>query len=327
MFLLFALMQQPDAPAPAFDPAPLRRRIETGRAADALPQLDKLAAFPAVGRSVLAQIEVLRGQAFDAEAKPAEAEKAYAAALEADPQNREAAEGRGTALYRLGRPLEAIPLLEESTGQAAYVLGLCYEGAGRYDEARQAFARYYGFAPDGAEAYLLAARLLLRSESLPAAQAFAAKALALNPRLPLAHELLGEAALAGNRLPEAEKELEAEQALNPLAPSVYDRLGDAYSRAGDYARAQAALERAVLLEPNATGPYILLGKALLKQGDAVGAVRYLEHARGLDGRNGMTHNLLAQAYRAEGRDADAASENAAAVKLEAGGGLKLSDVR
>ncbi len=320
-------MQQPEAPAPPPDLARLRRAIETGRAAEALPELDTLAASPAGGRAALARVELLRGQAFDAQAKPGEAEKAYALALEADPQSQEAAQGRGVALYRLGQPREAIPLLEHGTGEATYVLGLCYASAGRYDEARQAFARYYGFAPDSAGAYLLAARLLLRSESLPAAQAFAAKAVALDAHLPLAHELLGELALAGNRLPEAEKELEAEQTLNPLAPSVYDRLGDAYSRAGDYARAQAALEKAVLLEPNATGPYILLGKALLKQGDAVGAVRYLEHARGLDPRNGMTHNLLAQAYRAEGRDAEAANENAAAVKLEAGGALKLSDVR
>jgi tetratricopeptide (TPR) repeat protein len=79
---------------------------------------------------------------------------------------------RGITLYRLGRPEEAIPLLEKSgTEQAAganadprYVLGLCYSDAKRYDDARRAFAAQFGFAPESAEAYLVTARLLLRRE-------------------------------------------------------------------------------------------------------------------------------------------------------------------
>src|SRR2546427_822436 len=80
----------------------------------------------------------------------------------------------------------------------------------------RAFAGQYGFAPDSASAYLLAARMLLRREYVPVAQEFARKALELNPELPLAHALLGEIALAGEHLDEAIAEFEKERVRNPL---------------------------------------------------------------------------------------------------------------
>jgi predicted Zn-dependent protease len=236
----------------------------------------------------------------------------------------------------MGKPADAIPLLEgraslqasaepaQAKADPNYVLALCYIDTRRYDDARHAFAAQYGFPPDSAAAYLLAARMLLRREYLPIAQSFAGKALELNPQLPLAHALLGEIALGGNHLDEAIAQFQDEEQRNPLEPSVYDRLGDAYSRAARYPEAIAALQRAVLLEPNATGPYILLGKVMLKQQDAVGAATYLERAKSMDPANYMTRNLLGQAYRAMGRRDEAAQELHAAEQLQAASEPKLA---
>ncbi len=312
----------------------------------------------------------LEGLAFyDLDRLP-EASAALASAVAADPQDEEARQMLGLTLFRMGRPADAIPLLETGTvvsggtsgtgvagavnaaapaapdttpaaGQAAgqakppaqtkadpsYVLALCYLDTRRYDDARHAFAAQYGFQPDSANAYLLAARMLLRREYLPIAHDSAEKALALDPTLPLAHALLGEIALAGNHLDEAISQFRQEQQRNPLEGSVYDRLGDAYSRQAEYPEAQAALQRAVLLEPQATGPYILLGKVLLKEGDAVGAANYLEHAKGMDPSNFMTHSLLGQAYRTMGRTAEAAREQQAAEQLQARSEPKLATPR
>ena len=165
------------------------------------------------------------------------ADRAFEAALKEDAADREAAQMRGLTLFRLGRPADAIPLLEATRGARLgkadpnYVLALCYIDTRRYDDARHAFAAQYGFEPDGAPAFLLAARMLLRREYLPVAQGFAEKAIGLDPRLPLAHELVGEIALAGNHLDEAISAFEQERARNPLEGIVYDRLGDAYLRA------------------------------------------------------------------------------------------------
>jgi predicted Zn-dependent protease len=299
--------------------AHLRQMIDRGHAAEALTQLDALTTqYP-----VPAGVDKVRGVALYSQNRFTEADTAFANALKLDAHDEEATQMRGLTLFRLGKPAEAIPLLEAAhnwTSQTKvdpdYVLALCYLDTRRYDDARHAFAMQYGVAPDSASAYLLAARMLLRREYVPVAQEFARKALELDSQLPLAHALLGEVALAGEHLDEAIAEFEKERVRNPLDGSVYDRLGDAYTRAGDYTKAQQALQQAVLLEPNSTGPYILLGKVLLKRQDSVGAAMYLERAERMDPANYMTHNLLGQAYRGLGRSEDASREIQMAQKIQ-----------
>lgn len=323
--------QSPDSPGTSSTQnlAPLRQMIDRGHTAEALKQLDAFAAQ----QPVPAGVNRLRGVAFYQQNRFTEADAAFASALQQDPHDLESTQMRGLTLFRLGQPAKAIPFLEaahdwnaQTRVDPSYVLALCYVDTRNYDSARHAFAAQYGFAPDSAQAYLLAARMLFRREYLPIAQQFAARALELDPQLPLAHELLGEIALAGEHLDVAIAEFEKERARNPLDGSIYDRLGDAYVRAGDYVKAQQSLQRALLLEPTATGPYILLGKALLHSQDPVDAVMYLERAERMDPGNYMTHSLLGQAYRSLGRTADASRENDTAQKLQAATQPKLENV-
>jgi predicted Zn-dependent protease len=308
----------------------LRQMIDRGHAAGALQQLDQLKSQS----SNLPGVDRLRGVAFYTQNRFAEADTAFAAALKLDTRDEEATQMRGLTLFRLGKPAEAIPLLEaahnwtpETRTDPSYVLALCYIDTRRYDDARHAFASQYGFPPDSAAAYLLAARMFLRREYVPVARESALKALALDPQLPMAHVLLGEIALAGEHLDDAIAEFEKERAQNPLEASSYDRLGDAYTRAGDYTRAQQALQQALLLEPNSTGPYILLGKVLLKRQDGVNAAMYLERAAKMDPNNSMTHSLLGQAYRLLGRTVDASRQTELAERLQSANQPKLQDIR
>lgn len=308
----------------------LRLAINTGHEQDALKRIDSLRAkngdLPGLNRA--------EGLARYAQGNLQLADAAFGRALKDDPKDTESAQMRGLVLVRLGRPADAIPLLESSRGASTnnaadpnYALALCYMDTRRYDDARHAFAAQYAFSPDGAEAYLLTARMLLRREFLPVAQSYTEKAISLRPGLPLAHELLGEIVLAGNHLDEAISEFEKERADNPLEGLVYDRLGDAYNRAGKYDEAQRSLQQAVLLEPNSTGPYILLGKTLLKKNDPLGAATYLQHAVQMDSSNYMTHSLLGQAYRAMGRHEDATRETETAQRLQSASEPKLENVR
>ncbi len=170
-----------------------------------------------------AGVERLRGIIFYQREQLSQAIEAFTKAEAQDPADRESIEMHGVSLFRIGHPAEAIPLLEKgarSSGARQHRSGirarplLCR--CARYDDARHAFAGQYGFAPDSAEAYLLAGRLFLRREMRDQAAVQASKALELNPSLPLAHELLGEAALARGDLPGAIRELEAERKINPL---------------------------------------------------------------------------------------------------------------
>lgn len=307
--------------------ADVARLIARGWNAEALAQLDRLSTLSPPPRG----IDRLQGMALYAQGKLVAADQAFAKAIEQDAEDRQAIQMRGITLFRIGRPAAAIPLLESvqhASGSKpsgaesgpvdpSYVLALCYLDTRRYDDARKAFALQFGFPPDSAAAYLLGARMLLRHEYIPVAEQFAHKALELAPTLTGAHELLGEAELAGNHLDEAIHELKAEAVLNPLEPSVYDRLGDAYVRRGDFTLAQQSLQEAVLLDPSATGPFILLGKVFLKQNNPAAALGYLEHARQMDDQNFITHSLLGQAYRQMGRPDDAHRETATAQKLQA----------
>lgn len=309
----------PSTPNTAPDLADLRSKIDRGQLAEALKQLDALAAE----QPVPAGVNRLRGLALYSQNQFAEADAAFASALKQDPHDVEAAQLRGLTLFRLDKPAEAIPLLESSSSwtsqtrvDPSYVLALCYLQTGQYDNARHAFAHQYGFDPDSAPAYLVTARMLFRRDNLPEAQQSATKALEIDPQLPLAHALLGEIALAQQHIDVAIAEFESERLRNPLDGSVYDRLGDAYVRAGDYTKAEQALQRALPLEPSATGPYILLGKALLMNQDPAGAVMYLERAEKMDANNVMTHWLLAQAYRSLGRLDDARRESQISGKMQ-----------
>jgi tetratricopeptide (TPR) repeat protein len=311
---------QVEAPSTTTDSlAQLRQMIDRGHSDQALKQLDALK----LQSSAPAEVDRLRGIALYAQNRFADADAAFAVAMQRDPHNEEAAQMRGLTLFRLGRPADAIPLLESAHSWNAgtkydpnYVLGLCYTDTRRFDDARRAFAAQYGFPPDSASAYLLAARLFFRREYLSTAQDFATKALEHDPQLPLAHELLGEIALALEHLDVAIAEFEKERARNPLDGAAYERLGDAYTRAGDYGKAEQVLQQALLLEPNATGPYILLGKVLLRREDPATAAMYLERAERMDPANTMTHTLLAQSYRAMGRTEDASREMRAVQKLQ-----------
>ncbi|HUB00046.1 MAG TPA: tetratricopeptide repeat protein [Terracidiphilus sp.] len=309
-----------DAAAPSLPSA--RDLAARGRLDQALVELNQLAAQSPEPPGV----ERLRGIIFYQRDRFQDAIAAFAKAAAQDPGDRESIEMRGVSLFRTGHAAEAIVYLEKARASVQqanidpnYVLAVCYAEVRRYDDSRHAFAAQYGFAPDSAEAYLLAGRMFLRRELRDEAAAQAAKALELNPALPLAHELLGEIALARGDLPGAIRELEAERKVNPLDPELYDRLGDAYLRTGQYTQAEQSLNRAVVLEPDSTGPYILLGETFLKLNDPIQAIQYLFHAGQMDPGNYMTHYLLAQAYRATGQVDEANREFRMVVDLQKNG--------
>ena len=244
-------------------------------------------------------------------------------AMEEDPANKEVVQLLGLSLFRLGKPVEAIPLLKQVTTwypvanvDASYVLGLCYIQVQNYEEARKAFAVMYGVPEASAASHLFLARMLLRQGYDPIAEENAQKAVALDPKLPLAHYLLGELYMFKSNLPQAIQEFEKELQLNPGFAGTYDRLGDAYTRDGRFDDAQRMLQRSVVLDANSTGPYILLGKVLLKKNDPKTALMYLERAVQMDPNNFITHHLLGQAYRGVGQENDAERELKRAEELQ-----------
>src|SRR5205823_1157571 len=207
------------------------------------------------------------------------------AAVEQDPHDNEAVQLLGLSYYLSGRPADAIPLLEKvqtwyprANVDASYILGLCYIQTKDYPHARSAFAKMFDVPPESAPAYLFTARMLFRQEFDPIGEEYAQKAVALDPKLPLAHFLLGELYLFKSRVPESIAEFQKELAINPGDAAAYYKLADAYSRIQKFDDAERLLQRSIWLDATSTGPYILMGKVLEKKGEPELAVRSLRHA-------------------------------------------------
>jgi tetratricopeptide (TPR) repeat protein len=303
-------------PGPEF--AASRRLEQQGKYNEAIAQLQALAAKSPKPAGVVREL----GTAYYSKGEYLKAAEYLKQAADADPSDKESVQLLGLSYYLAGRPAEAIPYLEKvqtwyprANIDAAYILGISYIQAKDYPNARKAFAKMFDVPPDSGASYLFTARMLFRQEFTPIAEDYAQKAIAADPKLPLAHELLGEIHLFTSKIPEAISDFEQELAINPGYPVAYYKLGDAYSRIQKYDEAERLLQRSIWLDATSTGPYILMGKVLEKKGEPILAIRTLQHAANMDPNNPMTHQVLGQAYRDIGKADEAERELKIAEQL------------
>ena len=304
---------------PAAVYAEAQRLSQLGKFDDAIAQLDALAATQPDAKGLLHEMGIVYYKKSDYIKAAAQFKKA----IEEDPGDSEAIQLLGLSYYLAGRPAEAIaPLKKVQTWypsanvDAAYILGICYIQTKDYPSARRAFARMFAVPPDSAASYLFTARMLLRQDFGPVAEEYALKAVELDPKLPLAHSLLGELYIYKSRIPEAIEQFQKELELNPADAAVYYKLADGYSRLQNYDEAERLLQRSIWLDATSTGPFILMGKILEKKGETVLAVRALQRALAMDPNNPIPHHLLGQAYRHLGKNEDAERELKIASQLE-----------
>jgi tetratricopeptide (TPR) repeat protein len=296
-----------------------RRLLQQGKYDDALAALRDLEASHPGMRGLAHEFGVMYYQKSDF----MNAISYLKTAQEENRDDREATQLLGISYYLAGRPAEAIPLLERvqtwfpiANVDAAYILGICYIQTKDYAHARAAFAQMFGVGAESAASYLFTARMLLRQDFGPVAEEYAQKAAALDPKMPLAHFLLGELNLYHSKIPEAIAEFQNEMELNPGYAATYYKLAETYTRIQKYDEAEKLLQRSIWLDATSTGPYILMGKVLEKKGESELAVRALQRALTMDPNNPLPHHLLGQAYRDMGRSEDAERELKVAAQLE-----------
>lgn len=293
--------------------------MDQGKFDEAISDLERLQASRPEAKGVNHEL----GIAYYKKADYMKAIDALKKAMAEDATDNEAVQLLGLSYYLSGRPEEAIPLLQKVQGwypranvDASYILGICYIQSHDYPHARAAFARMFDVPPDSAASYLFTARMLLRQEFDPIAEEYGKKAVELDPKLPLAHFLLGELYLYKSRIPEAISEFQKELAIDPGHAPTYYKLADAYSRVQKFDDAERLLQRSIWLDATSTGPYILMGKVLQKKGETLLAIRALQRAESMDPNNSMTHHLLGQAYRDMGKTDDAERELKLAQQLQ-----------
>jgi tetratricopeptide (TPR) repeat protein len=305
--------------APSSDFAHARQLLQQGKYDEAIAELQGLSA----SQPGMAGLAHELGMAYFKKSDYPQAIETFKKALQQDAEDNEATQLLGLSYYLSGNPSAAIPYLEKvqtwyprANVDASYILGQCYIQTKNYPNARQAFAKMFDLPPDSAGSYLLTARMLFRQEFEPIALEYAQKAVALDPKLPRAHFLLGEIHLFESKIAEAISDFQAELSLNPSDAATYYKLADAYSRIQKFDDAEKLLQRAIWLDPTSTGPYVLMGKVMEKKGEPELAVRALRRAAAMDPNNSITHHLLGQAYRDLGNNEEAERELKLAGQLQ-----------
>jgi tetratricopeptide (TPR) repeat protein len=171
------------------------RLLTLGKFSEAISELENMQTQSAPPSGLAHELGVAYYKAGDYAKSVASFQKA----LEEKPDDSEAMQLLGLSLYLGGKSREAIPYLEKvqswyprANVDASYILGVAYIQTKQYPQAREAFARMFGVPGDSAAAYLFCAPKLLRLDFAPIAEEYCQKSVSLQPKLAMAHYLLGE---------------------------------------------------------------------------------------------------------------------------------------
>lgn len=313
-----AFPQQMSSSSPEAQIARADQLLRLGKPKDALATLNQVAAAAPATAHLQARI----GKAYFQSNQFQQAVSHLETAMQQDDSDAESMQLLALSYFVLSRYAEALPLLKKlgprlsgSGPDGPYLLASCYVMTERWNDARKTYANLLSLAPDSALAYLMFGKFLVRQRLENRAVSEIQAALERDPRIAMAHFLLGEIDLYKGDGQAALEEFRKELAINPSVWLVYWRLGDAYVRLEKYDDAEKALNQAVWLNETTSGPYILLGQVALKRDNPALAAGYLERAVRLDSQNDYVHYFLGKAYLGLGRKTEANQHFAMAKQL------------
>ncbi|WP_449234253.1 tetratricopeptide repeat protein [Azospirillum doebereinerae] len=201
-----------------------------------------------------------------------EAEAAYRAVIEVDPDHADALHLLGLLHHQRGRHADAERLIIEALRRvpdfptAWNHLGLVREAEGRTGSAGHAFTRALALRPDFPEA-LTHLGLNRQKEKHAAAQRLHRRSIALVPENPAPHTNLGHALELEGRYPEATARYRRAVALRPEVPDAHNNLATMANLAGRPEEAPLHLRRALRLDPGFALAAWNLGLLALADGD------------------------------------------------------------
>jgi tetratricopeptide (TPR) repeat protein len=267
-------------------------------------------------------LEQRLGQAYFEERQFAQAIAHSQTALQQNPGDLEATQWLALSFFSSGNFREALPLLQKLGPQlpndspdSPSLLSVCYVMTQQPEKARKELAEMFGVPQESGMAYLALAKLMVRQGMVEAAKPQIETALKLQPRLLMAHFLMGEIDLYQSKAQDAVVEFQKELSIDPTLWLVYWRLGDAYVRVGNYDEAEKVLKEAVWLNDGSSAALVLLGEIAIKKNDPALGAGFLERGLALNPQDADAHDLLATAYKALGRGAEASQQAEMARKL------------
>jgi tetratricopeptide (TPR) repeat protein len=234
-------------------------------------------------------------------------------------------------LLQLSRPREAVAILQPlapahgSEPGFAYLYGLALMKDGQ-TAAAQAVIDPLLRDSGSAEAHLLIGTAAFTDGDYPRAVESYARAVQINPRLPMLQSLYGQALLATGDADGAAGAFRAELAANPNDFDANLRLGEILLQRRTYTEARPLLEKATRLRSSAPEPQYDIARLLHETGDPDGARSRLEALTAVAPDYGPAYTLLGEVYLKLGREADAERAFATATRLMPAGTTDTSDL-
>ncbi len=231
----------------------------------------------------------------------------------------------GLAYYRQNRYDAAIAPFESvlkdqakdqvTSGQARYLLGLCYFFTGRYTEAAHTL-EFLWPEQAGNLAYLYVLGVAAQHAKLSELEKRALDHLvAIGHDSAQFHLFMGKAHLNREENVEAVGELSHAAELDPKLPFVHFNLGVAYLKQQDYERAKAEFLKDIALEPDLPFSYDQLGLLFFQAGSDADSEHSYHDALRHDPNFLSAHLGLARVQQRQGKYADALLSAEAAEKL------------
>jgi tetratricopeptide (TPR) repeat protein len=229
-----------------------------------------------------------RGFAAHRDGRLTEAERAYEAALAAEPRHVDALHLLGVLRHQQGQHAEAAELvrravdLRPTDAGLQLNLGNALKALGRLDDAIERFRN----------------------------------ALTLQPGFPLAQYNLGNAYTAAGRHEDAADAFEKALRLQPNDAPTWNNFGNALSALRRFEDAARAFRRALAIRPRHAGALNNLGMALNALGDPDGAIRQFRAAIEAEPNYVAAHFNLGNLLDASGRPADAVAPLETTIRLQ-----------
>lgn len=194
-----------------------------------------------------------------------------------------------------------------------YVLGSAAHKAADASNETRAFQQMevIGQSSTGqaaAEFHLYAGKAALTKQDYAAAERELSVAIAMNPKLPMAHYFRAEVLGVESKDDAARIDLLAEIALEPDVAYSYDALGRVEQRLQRPGEAMTAFEQAVKLDPSLGTAYVGLAQLDRDGHQYEKALAVIDHAVLLQPGSASTHYLRGQILARLHRDADARAE-------------------
>lgn len=258
------------------------------------------------------------------EGHPVEAEAAYRAVLEGDPDEPNIPALLGMLLLRANRVAEALPLLSRAAAlhpddpetHLAYANAML--SAGNPADAVAHYRKLLERWPHKAGAWSNLSEALRAQGENESALAAADKAVAILPGLANAHLGRGNALLALGRASEAEAAYACALAQDPTLAAAEASHGAALVILGRTGDAAAAAERALAIEPGLAEAHFVLGCARRAEGRRDAAIAAFEDALRLDSRHARAWLNLGNALVDADRLEEARTAYTMAIEIDSG---------